>query len=187
MRSGLCAVLLLLSSPLLAAPACIGDSLLVEMRLTSPLRAAEPDSSQVVALYANGCVHARYPQFDRRHGNYAQQLSKAQLDHIASEVDASGVAAIDASLLRKRLDDAYRSKAANSGAVLYMVTDEDIVELQFSTNEKSGSGRPQQWRSLQRDLLNHPEDPDLLRISALIQRLSELGQAVQQENSGAQP
>ncbi|HET6604282.1 MAG TPA: hypothetical protein VFG21_08725 [Xanthomonadaceae bacterium] len=168
-------LVLLVCLPLAASAQCDATAKLAEYRSTPPLLAGQGDVSYRVTVYADGCVSAHFPKQDLRHGTRVLKLAAAELDLTLEEIDASGVAAIDGPALRVRLKDLARQKSAKPDAPLYRISDENILEFEF-TADKSGRAPFLAWRSLRDDLLNHPDQPELARIAALQQVFVELGE-----------
>lgn len=163
-----------LLAPAAAFASCGTAPKLAELRVTSPLLATQPDTSQVVSIFADGCVNARFPKHDRRHGEVALQLRNKELQQLTAEIRASGVERIDPAALRDSLR-AEAAKQADTTRTLWRVTDEDIVEFVFAEDGDHGHKRLV-FNHLRSDLLNRPDHPDLAAVAALEQLFVELGE-----------
>lgn len=178
----LCVVLFSMA-PLAATAQCEGQ-LVAEMRSTSPLKAAETDSSFVVSVFDSGCYLAHRPSFDLKAGTRQGRLEAQQLQQFVSELRSSKIEAIDSAHLREQLVAEAESLAkTNSPLTLWRVADGDIVEFRIASASKSNSDLHLQWNTLDNDLLNHPSQRDLLSIKAAQSLFEELDLSLFEEES----
>lgn len=175
-RSILMALLLM---PAVGMAGCPGAAKLAEFSRISPLKAAEPDSEEIVSLHQDGCVSVRFPRHDRRHGEVSALLSKDRFDQLRAEIDASGVDRLQPERITKSLAE------QQDGETLWMVSDDDIVEFRWFGKDQAKSTT---WRSLNSDLLKNPDSAELAQVKALQQVFLELADDVHRaalENRGA--
>jgi hypothetical protein len=154
-----------------AVLACDAD-LVAEFRSTPPLLAHEPDTSLIVSLHRDGCVKSVFPRQDMRHGQFELALDRARHKHAVMDIDPNGLRGIAADDVRTRVK-AGRHSRAKSGAMVYRVLDENVIEVVLPADGKSSAKRLR-WTSLRDDLMNLPDDPDLLRLASAQQVFHEL-------------
>lgn len=152
---------------------------LVEMRITQPLIATgDGDLALIVGVRADGCVTIHYPSYDTRAGDYAYQLSAAELRSLKAEFDTSGIAKFDPATVRRDLlarDLAKRSQPENHAS--FAVSDEEVIEFRMDPRSevKGGANALLVWTGLREQLLNHPDQAALIALAAVRDRLLELG------------
>ena len=157
------------------AQATCSSPVVVEMRTTSPLKAAEPDASFIVRVHQNGCLESHRPHYDTQAGTLQGHLDSKSLISLQSQIRASGVALIRPEELRSELDAEQAQKGQQPGAkTLWRVSDGDLIELRVPANEKLEQAKTIRWRTLDDDLLNHPDHPQLLAIRAVQQLILEV-------------
>lgn len=175
-RSTWLMLLVLAAGPVMGA--CDGK-LLAELRSTSPLKAVEPDSSFVVQVFDSGCFSAHRPFYDRYAGTRSGRMETADLTRFLGEIESSKVKLIKPAELRQRLDTSLRLKAnASAGTTLWHVADGNMLALRFMSLGKSDAFSQLEWRTLDKDLLNHPGDQDLLGIKATESLFMDLDRAL---------
>lgn len=179
-------VLLACLAALQAEAACRTSNWVAEYRSTPPLLAHQSDASLVVTVHADGCLAVRYPSHDMRRGSYARNLAAAAHEQLLGELLGSGVLELDARLLRSSID-IQRAKRATPGTTLYQVTDENLIEFRFAGKGKAAA-RTLRWATLEQDLMNLPDHPDLLAIAALRATFTDLAELARPASTeGQQP
>ncbi len=177
-----CSLWFILLAPV-ALPAvaeCEGE-LLAEFRTTSPLKAAEPDSSFLVRVFDSGCFSAHRPFYDLHAGTRIGRMEADELAQFLGELESSRIMSIKPAALRQRLDAASQAKAkakASTGTTLWRVADGNMVEFRFEDGRKSDASKQLQWRTLDDDLLKHPDNPELLGMKAAEALFMDLDRSV---------
>jgi hypothetical protein len=181
MKWGLIWVALLASSGVHAG--CGDAAKTMEYRSTPPLLAHDPGSTLVVSVHADGCVSTRIPDFDIRKGEYRLDLPASTLRNFMREVDASGVRTMDMASVRRDVVQAKASRQASDAAVLYHVSDENIIEIELAATGKSAAAVALRTASLRHDLLNMPENAALQRLAAVQGMFEELAAGAHQKGA----
>ena len=167
MRSTL-SLLLLICVPAFAAQAACSGTMIAEYRMTPSLKAAEANTSYRVALFNDRCAMAEFPKQDVRHGTVTDTLSPKEYDSLLSQIRASGVASLDSNALRQELAARSQEIAKSSEPrTLWASSDEDIIEFDFNSQVNKSRPHKVTWTSLHQDLLNHPDNPQLVSLQAL--------------------
>ncbi len=151
----------------------------VEMRITQPLIATgDGDLALKVGVRVDGCVTIHYPSYDTRAGDYAYQLSAAELRSLQAEIDTSGIAKFDpASVRRDLLAREVAKRARPEGHARFAVSDEEVIEFRMGPHSdvKGRASTLLVWSRLREQLLNHPDQAALIGLAAVRDRLLELG------------
>ena len=146
----------------------------IRLRVYSPLVAAQSGPSTDVSVDGSGCVVARFPSFDTRHGTHAFLLGGIELASLRAHLRDSGLQRIDAARLKRALQIEAKFAAP---PVEHVVSDGDIIHLEFAAADgKAGSARPVslQWSNLDADLRNHPYSRELKALDDARRRLIDL-------------
>ncbi len=169
-------LLALVAGPVMGA--CDGK-LLAELRTTSPLKAAEPDSDFVVQVFHSGCFSAHRPFYDLHSGTRFGRMGPADLTRFLGEIESSKVKSIRPEQLRQRLDASLHAAAkASVGTTLWHVADGNMIAMRFVSLGKSDDVEQLEWKTLDKDLLNHPGDEELLGIKATEALFMDLDRAL---------
>ncbi len=158
----------------------------IRLRVYSPLVMTQIGASTDIAIDAAGCVMARYPATDKRHGVHSFDLPRAEFDVLQREVRAARLDTFDAIRVKEQLS---ADAIASSPSIEYLTTDPDIVQLEVAypvAGSKSPTVKSIRWTGMDQDLLNPPEVRQLHALAAVKARLMEL--AVDSRlGMGAQP
>jgi hypothetical protein len=148
----------------------------IAMRITQPLLASvEANNSLQIEVAADGCVRVHYPKYDTRAGDYVYTLSARELNALRAEIAATRIGEFRPDMVRADLARRQIAKRAQPDAISYRVTDEEVIEISLgAAAAKVGSAPMLAWSGLREQLLNHPDQPDLIALSAARDRLSEL-------------
>ena len=140
---------------------------LAEYRSATPLLPMTPENVMSVRILEDGCVLLRRPAYFKGAGLDAIRLSSDELSAFKGQLLASGLDTLEPGTVRQR--HAQKSKAAKPGDVFHMSTDENIIEFDLHPRlapARLKTLRTVRWNTLHADLLNHPDDSDLLKIAA---------------------
>lgn len=149
-------------------------SVQLRLRVYSPLVAAQFGPSTDVSVDDAGCVVAKFPAFDTRHGTHAFRLGGTELAALRTQVRDSGIQRIDAAQLKRALQTEAKFAAP---PVEHVVSDGDIIHLELAAgSSKSTGARPVslQWSNLDADLRNHPYSRELKALDLVRRRLIDL-------------
>lgn len=180
---------LLLGCAVAALPAMACDTpVYAQYRSQPPLLGTTPDTALQVAMHVDGCVAVRFPKQDVRAGTHVWQAPKQRWLSLRAEVEASGVALLDAGAIKQRLKSAAEARAkagagADDGPLLYVTADENILEFVLAADADGKQLRALNWTTLHADQLNLPHDPDLARIAALRTTFEELAAETHREGT----
>ena len=148
-----------------AGAGCAPRSLYAEYRVTSSLLAHHTDSSVVVQLYRDGCIAITRPPHYVRPGHFARQLDRAQFKALEFEIQASGIDRLASVDLVQRLQ--AKRNALPVGTPMHLVTDPDLIEFRLFVPGEVQPHALLRLSGLREDLLNLPDDPDLLALASL--------------------
>lgn len=162
------------------AQACVDGAFVpvVELRASQPLMASpDGDDDYLTAIDAHGCVKLHFPSFDTRRGTYAFRLDATEFSRLQRELAASGVLRFDPSEVRRDLRARELAKSTDTGTIGYYVRDEEILAFVLTDRAIGGKGEVRTqfvWTGLREQLLNHPDQPSLIGIAAVRDRLNQL-------------
>jgi hypothetical protein len=164
--------------PMLAG-ACevTGGTPLAEIRITQPVLATpDGDSTHSVRVAQDGCVKVHYPSWDSRAGSYTYRLEPNELRDLRAQLTATRVSGFDPAKVRSDLARRDTEKRAQATVrTEYRITDEEVIELQLEdTSNKAGASSTVVWSGVRQQLLNHPDQPDLIGLSAARDLLLDL-------------
>jgi hypothetical protein len=155
----------------------------MEYRSTPPLLAHDNSSALVVSVHADGCVNARLPAFDMRRGEYQLRFPEKTYRRFEQEIHAADLASIDMRAVRRDVERAKAARLRIKGAVLYRVSDENIITIEMMPGGASRTSVLLHTTSLRHDLLNMPESVELQRVAAVQSMFEELASEVQQKGA----
>ncbi|MGQ0800355.1 MAG: hypothetical protein ACT4NL_09620 [Pseudomarimonas sp.] len=109
-------------------------------------------------------------------------MAPADLSRFLGEIESSQVKSIRPEQLRQRLDAALQAATKSSArTTLWHVADGNMVAMHFASLGKSDESFQFEWRTLDKDLLNHPSDQELLGIKATEAMFLDLDRALFEE------
>jgi hypothetical protein len=174
-------IALLMSASATATADCGQAPTSMEYRSTPPLLAHEPDSALVVRIHEDGCISARFPRQDIRHGTYLLPLGIHQYRRVVTEIDSAGVRLIDQPSLQSGVAVA-RQQRAKTATTFFRVSDENIIEFEFSSTATQAATKLR-FSSLRDDLLNLPHHPALLGIASAQQTFEDMANTAHEKGS----
>jgi hypothetical protein len=150
---------------------------LAEIRITQPVLATpDGDSTHSVRVAQDGCVQVHYPSWDTRAGSYAYRLDGDELRDLRAQLAATRINGFDPAKVRSDLERRDAQKRAQAAVrTEYRVTDEEVIELQFDDgSSKARVPSTLVWSGVRQQLLNHPDQTDLIGLSAARDLLLDL-------------
>ncbi len=152
-----------------ADEACLTSSAtrIGEYRSASPLLPISPKNTLRVTVLDDGCVLTHQPAYFVDPGLAAERISAEALTRFRSQLAESNPAGFDADAVKSRHRAAIQSD--QPGRIIRITTDENIIEFDLfpaTPSEALGAVKHIRWGSLHGDLLNHPDDQDLVRLAA---------------------
>ncbi len=151
----------------------------MEYRSMPPLLAHEADSALVVKIHESGCVAARFPSQDIRHGTWVLQLAESDYLRMIAQIEAVGLRVLDPSSLQRDVSEQKQARASSSNT-FYRVMDENIIEFDLAASTTRAATRLR-FASLRNDLLNLPHHSALIGIASVQQLFEALANTAHEE------
>ncbi|MFV1973176.1 MAG: hypothetical protein ACC648_05590 [Thiohalobacterales bacterium] len=152
----------------------------IEYRLVHQLL-AEQDPEPLLRVYGNGRVHAHFPAYMKRAGDYEYYLSRAELNALLRGLSQDGVIDFDPAVVkaeRKQLQDQQRAAGE-----LYYVSDatETIIDIRLDEYRRHPGARRIKnlnkrfrWKDLEQDERRFPQSNAIRRAAAGASRVHSL-------------
>lgn len=152
----------------------------IEYRLVHQML-ADQDPEPLLRIYGNGRVHAHYPAYMQKAGDYEYRLSRPELNALLRSLSQDGVIDFDhAAVQAERQQRQDQQRAAGE---LHYISDttETIIDIRLDeyrrhpdTNRIRNLNKRFQWNNLQHDKKRFPQMSSIKDAATGAQRLHEL-------------
>ena len=140
---------------------------------------ANPDPTPLLRVYGDGNVHAHYPGYMKKAGDYQLQLSRPELIELLHTLAQDGVLDFDhksASLLKKQIDTQQRLVSGT----MYHVSDttETVIDIKLDTYQSNPAAKRIDnfakrftWNNLEQDAKRYTQSAAITRAAASARKL----------------
>lgn len=143
---------------------------------------AEQDPEPLLRIYGNGRVHAHYPVYMKKAGDYELQLSQSELRTLLRTLATDGIIDFDPAVTRSRRKQLVAQQRAATGELFYISdSSHTVIDIRLDAYQKGpGTARALNlqkrftWPDLQQDARRFPQLPEITKASNAAQRLDSL-------------
>jgi len=140
---------------------------------------ATPDPTPLLRVYGDGKVHAHYPGYMKKSGDYRLQLSRSELIELLHTLAQNGVLDFDhksAGLLKKHIDTQQRS----ASGTMYHVSDttETVIDINLDSYQSNPAAKRIEnfskrftWNNLEQDAIRYTQSAAITRAAASARKL----------------
>ena len=143
---------------------------------------ADQDPVPLLQIYGNGKVHAHFPQYMKKAGDYQMQLSPPELVELLHSLEQDGVLDFDHQSAKAYKIQADAQRRSDSGTLFYTSdTTETVIEIKLDAYQRhplakrmTDFSKTFNWKNLERDAKRYTQSSEIKRAAASAQRLHSL-------------
>ena len=140
------------------------------------------DQVPLLQVYGNGKVHAHFPQYMKKAGDYQMQLSQPELIELLRSLEQDGVLDFDHQSAKSYKVQADAQRRSNSGTFFHTSdTTETVIEIKLDAYQRhplakrmTNFSKTFNWKNLERDAKRYTQSSEIKRAAASAQRLHSL-------------